>query len=146
MCKNILTIITELNYNMAVNRNNKGGRMKIRTIGMGMAAVLCIVSLSASAFAEGDKAKGADLYKKNCAGCHGLTGAGDGAAASSLKPKPASFVNKDAVNSLGKKVSEQTDEELATTISKGRKKTAMPAFKKLSEQEVKDLVAYVRSL
>ncbi len=120
--------------------------MNIRAISISVITVAFIAAAAIPALAEGDKAKGADLYKKNCAGCHGVGGAGDGSAASSLSPKPASFVNKDAKNSLGMKVSEQTDEELATVISKGRKKTAMPPFKKLSEQDVKDLVAYIRSL
>lgn len=117
--------------------------MRLTTV---IISALVVASFATSAMAAGDKAKGAEIYKKNCGGCHGATGAGDGSAASSLSPKPASFINKDAKNSLGKKVSEQTDEELATVISKGRKKTAMPPFKKLSEQDVKDVLAYIRSL
>lgn len=33
----------------------------------------------------------ANFYAERCAGCHGATGAGDGAAAGSLTPKPRSF-------------------------------------------------------
>lgn len=120
--------------------------MNIRTISVSVITIAFIAAAAIPALAEGDKAKGAELYKKNCAGCHGVGGAGDGSAASSLSPKPASFVDKSAKNSNGKTIGEITDDEMASAISNGKKKTAMPKFKKLSEQDVKDLVAYIRSL
>jgi len=36
-------------------------------------------------------AQAKDLFTANCAPCHGLTGQGDGPAASALNPKPAAF-------------------------------------------------------
>ncbi len=35
-----------------------------------------------------------DLYAQLCASCHGAAGAGDGAAAAAMNPKPRSFVDK----------------------------------------------------
>ncbi len=37
--------------------------------------------------------KGAELYKANCASCHGEQGRGDGAAGSALNPKPRNFAD-----------------------------------------------------
>jgi len=103
--------------------------------------------LSAMAFAAGDKVAGAAIFKKNCAGCHGATGEGNGPAAVSLKPKPANFVNPAYKDSTGKNPKDYTDAELTAVISKGRKGTAMPTWKKsLSAAQISDVLAYERSL
>lgn len=39
--------------------------------------------------------KGKELFKNNCASCHGETGMGDGAGAAALNPKPRNFHQKD---------------------------------------------------
>jgi mono/diheme cytochrome c family protein len=44
-------------------------------------------------FASADVGRGKVLYKEYCAQCHGLTGKGDGPAASGLEPKPAIHAN-----------------------------------------------------
>lgn len=101
----------------------------------------------APASAKGNATNGAPVYKKNCAGCHGNTGAGDGPAASSLKPKPANFVATDYKDSKGKNPREYSDAELLDIINNGRKGTAMPAWKKqLTADQINDVLAYVRSL
>jgi len=79
--------------------------------------------------------KGAALYKQKCAACHGPDGKGDTAAGKSTKVR--SFSDPD--------VMKQTDDELAAAIEKGKNK--MPAYgKSLKPEEIKALVAYVRSL
>ena len=96
---------------------------------------------------KGSATNGAPVYKKNCAGCHGNTGAGDGPAASSLKPKPADFVTAAYKDSKGKNPREYTDAEMLDIINNGRKGTAMPAWKKqLTADQINDVLAYVRSL
>lgn len=96
---------------------------------------------------KGSATNGAPVYKKNCAGCHGNTGMGDGPAASSLKPKPANFVAADYKDSKGKNPREYSDAELKDIIDNGRKGTAMPAWKKqLTADQINDVLAYVRSL
>jgi len=97
--------------------------------------------------AKGSASNGAPIYKKNCAGCHGNTGAGDGPAATSLKPKPADFVTAAYKDSKGKNPREYTDAEMLDIINNGRKGTAMPAWKKqLTADQINDVLAYVRSL
>lgn len=44
-------------------------------------------------FGSADAGRGKVLYKEYCAQCHGLTGKGDGPAASGLEPKPAVHAN-----------------------------------------------------
>jgi len=48
-------------------------------------ALLFIVGTAALAGADG----GAELYRRYCAPCHGISGRGDGPAAEALCPKPA---------------------------------------------------------
>ncbi len=110
------------------------------------ALTVAALALSTSALAA-DVAAGEAIYKKNCAGCHGNTGAGNGPAASSLKPKPANFVAADYKDSTGKNPSEYSDAELSAIVENGRKGTAMPAWKKsLNAAQTADVVAYIRSL
>lgn len=100
-----------------------------------------------TASTKGNLTNGATVYKKNCAGCHGNTGEGNGPAASSLKPKPANFVATSYKDSKGKNPRDYTDAEILDIINNGRKGTAMPAWKKqLSAEQINDVLAYVRSL
>ena len=62
--------------------------------------------------AEGDSAKGAEVYKSYCATCHGDTGKGDGVAAAALDPKPRDLSNAEYVSGL-------TDEHIKKVIAEG---------------------------
>jgi cytochrome c oxidase cbb3-type subunit 3 len=80
----------------------------------------------------GDARRGGELFTQLCVGCHG---------ANKLAP------------SLGNPVFRKTasDRFVAATIRNGRRDTAMPAFQRetaagLTDDEVRDLTAYVRSL
>ncbi|HUK87009.1 MAG TPA: cytochrome c [Terriglobales bacterium] len=85
--------------------------------------------LSTSALAAGP---GADTFKAKCAMCHGADGAGK--AAIGTKDLGSADVQK------------QTDEQLTDIITKG-KPPKMPAYGgKLSADEIKNLVAFIRSL
>jgi mono/diheme cytochrome c family protein len=89
-----------------------------------------VLLLAASLFA----ADGAALYKTNCTTCHGATGAGDTPAGKMMKAKPLG----------GADVQKLTDAQLTTIITNGKEK--MPAFgKKLSADDIKALVAFVRT-
>jgi mono/diheme cytochrome c family protein len=78
----------------------------------------------------------ASIYKVQCSMCHGSKGKGDGPVAAMHTPRPSNFTDA----KLMEKVS---DDSLAKVISLGR--NAMPAFKKmLTEEEIRDVVAYVR--
>lgn len=91
-----------------------------------------------AALAEADLKRGQSLYNANCLACHGATGAGDGPASKALRPPPRSF--QDPAFWQGR-----TDASLATTIRGGRPGTAMMAFGQLSDAEMADLIAFLRT-
>ena len=84
--------------------------------------------------------RGRDLYRENCAGCHGLTGAGDGVDAARLGLKPANFSDPSFMRA-------ETPRDAFNVIMLGRQKSGMPAWgAALSPQQVWDLVSYLWSL
>jgi cbb3-type cytochrome c oxidase subunit III len=77
---------------------------------------------------------GADLFKQKCSMCHGEDGKGYPAL------KTPDFTDPKVQASL-------TDDEMTEVIKNGKKGTAMPAFgDKLSDDQIKSLIAYIRSL
>jgi cytochrome c6 len=87
------------------------------------------------AFSAAARADGAGDFKAKCAMCHGADGSGSTATGKALK-----------VRDLGSAdVQGQTDAELTAIITDGKNK--MPAYKgKLTDDQIKGLVAYVRGL
>nr|BCX00235.1 MAG: hypothetical protein KatS3mg041_0281 [Bacteroidota bacterium] len=83
-------------------------------------------------------AKGAELYKVNCASCHGETGEGNGPAGLRLNPRPRNF-RADPFK-YGTSVA-----ALHGTLTNGIPGTSMPAFNWLSEEERYALVHYLRA-
>lgn len=78
---------------------------------------------------------GGDTFKAKCAACHGATGAGDTTMGKNLKLRDMGSAD----------VQKQSDDELATIITKGKGK--MPAYDgKLTKEQVGDVVKFIRSL
>jgi len=99
---------------------------------LGMGTFLLVFSLMLQAGPAPDS--GGDLYKQKCAMCHGVDGKGYAAL------KTPDFTDAKVQASL-------TDKEITEVIKKGKPGTAMPAFgEKLSEDQIKSLVTYLRSL
>jgi mono/diheme cytochrome c family protein len=96
------------------------------------AAVIALVVLSSS-MARADNTAEA-TYKAKCAMCHGPDGKGETATGKAMK----------AGDFASAEVQKMSDMELSDAISKGKGK--MPAYKTLTPDQVKDLVAYIRSL
>ena len=91
-----------------------------------------LVFLSRPALADGGAAEA--TYKARCAMCHGPDGKGQTATGKMMKVKDFSF----------EEVQKMSDADLSSVISSGKGK--MPPFKTLSADQVKDLVAYIRTL
>ncbi|MBU0679154.1 MAG: c-type cytochrome [Verrucomicrobia bacterium] len=89
---------------------------------------------------EAGKAK----YQMFCSACHGVTGKGDGVAAAALDPKPANHSDKELMGAM-------TDEYIFEVIKNGGasvgKSPMMAAWgAALSDQDLKNVVAYIRTL
>lgn len=85
--------------------------------------------------AVGARADAEATYKAKCAGCHGPDGAGDTAAGKAMKTRD--FHSAD--------VQKETDAEWTEIIANGKNK--MPKYTgKLKDEEIKDLVAYIRGM
>jgi len=83
----------------------------------------------------GSAEKGKVVYKRHCAGCHGPQGGADGYRI--LGNQPADLTTRST--------RQKSDAELLTTIHEG--KPNMPVWKNLlSEQQIVDVLAYVRTL
>ncbi len=87
---------------------------------------------------EGDPRSGKELYDKRCWSCHGALGAGDGPAAPAMIPPPTGFADYEAMK-------DRTSQDWYTAIQSGVPGTAMYP-QRLTEHEVWDLIAYLRSL
>jgi len=101
---------------------------------LGICVVLCATALL---FCQSAKAQGAGekVYKAKCASCHGADG--NGATPAGKATKARDFCSDE--------VKKETDDEWTTIVVKGKNK--MPAYdKKLTDSEVKDAIAYIRSL
>lgn len=79
------------------------------------------------------------LFKKKCASCHGPDMKGKKAMAA------LSNVPEKAMNLLKPETRKKTDVELETIVKNGKEK--MPAFaKEISDEDIKQLVAYIREV
>ncbi|MDX1645601.1 MAG: cytochrome c [Longimicrobiales bacterium] len=97
-----------------------------------------------SVLAAADSLDGAALYARNCAACHGASGAGDGWNAGNLPVAPT--VHADPVL-----MSRRPDDTLFDGIAAGGfvldKSTRMPAFgEMLSPAQMRALVTHIRAL
>ncbi|HTQ62499.1 MAG TPA: c-type cytochrome [Candidatus Solibacter sp.] len=91
-----------------------------------------IYLLNSPAKAEG---AGEKIYKEKCASCHGHDGKGETPAGKATKAR----------DFCSDEVQKETDEEWTAAVVKG--KNRMPSYeKKLTEAEVKEVVAYIHSL
>jgi len=86
-----------------------------------------------------DITRGKAVYQHHCQDCHGLTGRGDGPAATSLKVPPADFQR---FRSFLK-----SDEELLRTIEHGVVFSPMHSWRgQLTDGEMQDVVSHIRLL
>jgi mono/diheme cytochrome c family protein len=92
-------------------------------------------------FADGNADNGAKLYKRYCSGCHGADGRG---GAHTFMPHIQNLTRRDYIEFI-------PDGFLFTVIAEGGaavgKSGYMPAWRgTLSEQDIKDVIAFIRTL
>ncbi len=97
--------------------------------------VLAVLCLAAAGMRAQDVASGEKVYKAKCASCHGPDGKGETAAGKATKARDL----------CSAEVKSEADAAWTEIIVKGKNK--MPAYdKKITDAEVKDVIAYMRSL
>jgi len=94
----------------------------------------------------GDAAHGRELYASYCAGCHGADGEGGKGTGVTFSRRRDLPIIAPALNNPGF-LSAVSDEMIRHTLQYGREGTPMRSFlvQGLSEQDIDDLVSYVRS-
>jgi len=106
--------------------------MKLSTIPMIIALV------AAPSFGQSDNksaGKGQDIFQEQCVGCHGP----DGHAQTDMGKKVG------AADLTSRAVQQLSDSQIAKVVKNGKKK--MPSFdEKLSDDDIKSVIAYVRQL
>lgn len=86
--------------------------------------------------------RGASVYARSCAGCHGASGLGDGQIGSTLSPPPADLAW------LSRMPVDRLDGYMFWTVAEGGAplKTAMPSFKaNLSKADTWAVIGYIRA-
>jgi len=89
--------------------------------------------------------RGATIFQRQCAPCHGASGTGDGDAAYLLYPKPRNF-KKGPYRFVTTWEGVPTDDDLYRVISRGIPGSAMPSWAHLPERDRWALVNFVKSL
>lgn len=109
------------------------------SLSFNLIGILFLGLFTPSAFAATtDNASGENIYKANCAVCHGEQGDGMSRARHGLNPPPRDFTSP-----LAK--AELNPERMVTAITHGRPGTAMMPFaNKLSKTEINSVVDYIR--
>lgn len=89
---------------------------------------------------------GAEIYKRNCRQCHGVSGDGAGPAAPHMLPRPRDYrpgVFKFTSTTYGSK---PLREDLIRTVKRGVAGTSMPSFDLLPTRDLEAVVDYVLAL
>ena len=107
------------------------------------------LALAGSAWAA-DPAAGKALVEANCASCHGESGKGDGPVGAALNPPPRDFTVGEFKFDANGNGTPGEDEDIVLVIQKGAMayggSALMAPWPTLSDDQVVDVVAYIRSL
>lgn len=86
---------------------------------------------------------GRKLYERDavpaCEMCHGLKGDGKGNLATQFEPRPRNFTCAEVLDEI-------PDGQFFWIIRNGSPDTAMPAYRKLSDAQIWQIILYLRSL
>ncbi len=93
---------------------------------------------------NGEAARGKQLYRRYCVGCHGAKGDGQGDNAPYMDPRPRDFTTGSFKCRSTPTGTLPLDNDLFVTIGRGIFASSMPSWKALTAQERADLLAYVK--
>jgi mono/diheme cytochrome c family protein len=86
---------------------------------------------------------GRDVYQRRCAGCHGISGDGNGPAAEFLNPRPRDYRQGKYKFTSTPRGAKPRRQDLVRTIRRGAKGTSMPAFRWMSDEDLRAVIDYV---
>ena len=91
----------------------------------------------ALAVGEGDRfaRRGAEVFARNCAGCHGPEGRGDGPAAVALTPAPRNLT-----------IARFSDRRLSESLWNGVRGSSMPPWNDLTAGDLRGLIAFLGTI
>ena len=109
----------------------------------GLVGLILIVGTAQHAMGAGNVDAGGKLYQTRCSPCHGSDGKAATPTAQALNPKPRDHTDGAYMNQL-------SNEHLAKVIKNGGpavgKSPMMPPQTDLTDQQLEDLIAFVRTL
>lgn len=88
-------------------------------------------------------AHGRDVYIRQCASCHGVTGDGNGPAAKYLDPPPRDYRLGRFKFTSTPRGNKPRREDLARIIRRGAKGTSMPTFRWMADDDLNAVIDYV---
>ncbi len=115
-----------------------------------MFIALLVIAICRPTLAVGDEvssdrvAAGKIIYERSCSPCHGAKGKGDGFVAPNLDTHPRNFTSGVFTFRTTTSGDPPTDADLTRTITHGLHDTAMSPWAELSDQDLKDVIAYVK--
>lgn len=114
------------------------------------AACAAVALLAPGAALAGDAAAGKTTFTTNCASCHGESGKGDGPVGAALTPPPRDFTKGEFKFDTDGDGKTGTDADLQNVIRNGGAayggSPLMAPWPTLSEEQVANVIAYIRSL
>ena len=87
---------------------------------------------------DADLQAGKEAFEMSCASCHGIEGAGDGAAAAALNPKPRNYKAPASEWKNG-----NTLEGVTKTLKQGIKGSSMVSYSHLGDETLGQIAKYV---
>ena len=125
-------------------------RSPARLLALLLGVAFLALVIPATALGGGNAAEGKKTYDLLCMVCHGVTGGGDGPAGAAIDPPPRNFNLAEFKFDADKDGVAGTDEDLFIVITKGGAafggNPVMVPWLTLSDAEVADLIAYIRTL
>jgi mono/diheme cytochrome c family protein len=119
------------------------GYVQRRGVALLTLIVFGTLGVAESAAQQGAVESGKQLYQQRCAPCHGPDGKANTPTAQALNPKPRDHTDGSYMNALA-------NDHLFKVIKQGGvavgKSPIMPPQADLSEQQIHDIMAFVRSL
>jgi mono/diheme cytochrome c family protein len=122
----------------------------VKRSGLVFVVLLIVLTARGVSAATGDVAAGAELFESVCQSCHGENGAGDGPGAAEFVLQPRPFYQAAFKFDNDSDWEKGSDVDLANVIREGAAlyggSSMMPPWPALTNQNVEDLVAYIRSV